>query len=386
MSTTRLALASLVLALCAGGARAQEGVLEGHAPLAEASWGKLTEQNVGQKYYVVGRWESCWGNQITLHKSAVRGFFIANEAIRLPLTTNRIPDVPGAPGKLEDKRSRVRMFGHVEKQAAGIVLVIDRVVKLEDDAVRLKAAAQAAGSDAAKVGVVTREIEALAQKYDDAELRALFSEIKQRELAVRRDALSDDDYRGYAELAGEYARLQERPTAIAMYAHVAAKAEGELRDFALGRLTALGAVQTSKGWSTYEAYKTAEGFIERKDRDGSTRWLRKEEAEFEDVRLAEQASRAGAIVVYRQNPVQHGNNAQAGKLERGQTIEEARAAAGQPVAVFHVRAPDSTAADARSAVWTQWIWADGRRAYFLGTDTEHVAFVVKQTKDEWPKK
>jgi hypothetical protein len=389
MNTTRMALASLVLALCAAGsARAQDAPIDGHAPLPEASWGKLPAGTpIGQKYYVVGRWESCWGNQITLHKSGVREFFIANEAIRLQLAGNRIPNVPGRPGMLEDKRSTVRLLGHVDRTTEGkLILVVDQVVKLEDDVSRLAAAAQQAGNNVANVAAVAREIEALALKYDDKELRELYSRVKQRELAVRRDALAPSDHRGHAELANEYARVGEKGTAIALYSHVTGQASGELRDYVLTRLKDLGAVQTGRGWMTYEAFKVAEGFIERRGADGGSRWLHKEEAEFEDLRLDEQRVRTSTIVEPRQNSVQHGNNASAGKLERGQTLEEARLAAGQPIHVSHVRAPDSNAAGARSAMWTQWVWADGRRAYFMGSDGPHVAFAVKLAKDEWPKR
>lgn len=393
MNTTRMALASLVLALCApGAARAQDGPIDGHAPLTEAQWGKLPASTpAGQKYYVVGRWESCWGNQITLYKSGVREFFIANDAIRMELAGNRIPGVPGNQGKLEDKRSKVRLLGHVDKTREGkLILVVDRVVKLEDDAARLGTAAQQAGNDVSAIAIVAREIETLARKYDDKELRDLFTRVKQRELAVRRDALGPTDFRSWMDLAFEYASVQERATAIALYAHVAANARDGLRESSLDRLKDLGAVETGRGWTTFEAYKAAEGFLERKAPDGgNSRWLRKEQAEFEDVRLEEQRVRTNTIVEPRQNPVQHGNNAAAGKLERGQTIEEARVAAGQPVQVFHVRAPDSNAADARTAIWTQWIWADGRRAYFLGKEGQagrHIAYAVKHAKDEWPKK
>lgn len=374
------------VALVAPGARAQEAI-NGHAFLPEASWGKLPASAAGQRYYVDARWETCWGNQITLFRvPASTGFFFAADgAVQQALVND---EVPGAnpPVRLVKGKSRVRLFGRAERRGNQVVFVTESVQRLIDDVGRLQQAAGQATSDPERLAALAREAATLAEKYEDAELRALATQLVRQELEVRRAAIADDAFAEWLGLADRYRAIGDRTTAIAVLSHVHGTAkDATVRGQAQARLGALGAVQTREGWVTYERFKSDEGFVERKAADGSSRWLKKEAAELEDAMVAEQTLRTGAIVEARVQVVQHGNNATAGKLERGQTMQEARLAGGPPVAVHHRRGPESNDAGARPAVWTQWVFADGRRAYFVGVEGQTSVIVSTKAKNEaWP--
>lgn len=378
-----LAAACAAVALLAGGARAQEPI-NGHAFLPEASWGKLPASAVGQRLYTEGRWETCWGDQITLFKGPPGFFFAAAGPVQRALVKDEVPGT-NPPVKLVKERSRVRLFGRADRRGDAVVFVVESLERLIDDVGRLQQAASAAATDADRLAALAREAATLAEKYDDADLRALAPQLTRQELEVRREAIAPDAFREWLALADRYRAVGDRTTAIAILSHVHGKADAALRAQAQARLSSLGAVHMRDGWVTYERFKTDEGFIERKAADGSSRWVKKELAEFEDVVAAEQQLRTGRIVEARVQVVQHGNSAVAGKLERGQTMHEARLAGGQPVAVHHRRAPESNDPGARPVLWTQWVFADGRRAYFIGIDDQQsVVVAVKAKTDAWP--
>jgi FimV-like protein len=332
-----------------------------HVYLPEANWNRLPQTAVGRKFYVMGRWKECWNNQVQLHKFETSpAFFIAgNEELRLALVDNGLPNQPDA---LTKGRTPVRLFGQVGAFENRLVLMISRVEILPDDAARLQQAVTAAASDADRLAVVAQEAFELGTKFEDQTLLQLHRTVKLQELEVRRQRLTS--VREYAALAEQYRQLGDRLSAITLLDHVFKNATDDLKRTAQTQLEALQAVQTAAGWVPIEAFKAEEGFVQR-----GGAWVRKEMAELTDIMEKELAERRGAMVEARSNPVQHGNNASANRLERGQTLEEARLAAGNtsPVFVYHVRAPDETQ---RMALWTQWVLSDGRRAYFMGREGE----------------
>lgn len=364
---------------------AQDPPINGHTYLPEASWGRLQANQAGQKFYVVGRWDSCFGNLITLFKADQQRagrFFYATPQIQPSLAVDQVPGT-NPPVTLVGKKSRVRMFGQCKVVENQVILQVESLARIDDDVGRLQALVAAANNDPDRMRALADEAKALADRFEDADLLTLYGQIVRAELEIRRAQLSPDAFPQWLSLAERYAALNDMVTAITIYSHVENNASPSERDQARGRLKALGAVSTREGWVPFARYKTEEGFIERTQEDGRTVWVRKEEAEFDDAMAAEKKLQGnGQIVVVRANAVQHGTAASAGRLERGQTLEEARVAAGQPIAVLHRRAPDP---EGRAALWSQWIFADGRRAYFLGNDTEgSVAISVKTAKEPWP--
>lgn len=379
----RALLPALAAVALAAPASAQEPI-NGHTFLAEGSYAQAA---AGQRYYVEGRWETCWGNQVSLFKSGAQpGFFLAADG---PVQQALVNDeVPGARPKvtLVKEKSRVRLFGRAERRGNAVVFVVESVERLIDDVGRLQQAAGGAGGDPDRLAALAREATTLAEKYDDADLRALSTQLIRQELELRRERVGPTDFAGWLALADRYRGVGDRTTAIAVLSHVHGNCpDAALRGQAEARLGTLAAVHTRDGWVTYERYKTDEGFIERKAADGSSRWVKKELAELEDAVAAEQKQRTGAIIEARVQVVQHGNNASAGKLERGQTMHEARLAAGPPVSVCHQRGPESGDAGAKQVLWTQWVFADGRRAYFIGMDDQpSVVISTKAKTDPWP--
>ena len=287
--------------------------------------------------------------------------------------------------KLIRKKSRVQLFGQAKVEGSAVVFVVESVTRIQDDVSRIQGLVAGVQSDPDGLRRLADESKALGDRFEDADLLSLYTLIVRSELELRRERTPRDAYPQRLALAERYAALNDLPTAIAEYSHVEGSADAPPaeREQARLRLKGLGAVSTRDGWVPFARYKTEEGFIERTEEDGRTRWVRKEEAEFDDAMNAEKKLQGGGgIVVVRGNAVQCGTAASAGRLERGQTLEEARVAAGQPVAVFHRRAPDT---EGRPALWSQWVFADGRRAYFLGNDSEiSVAVSVKTAKDAWP--
>lgn len=375
--------AAALVVLAPALAFAQEPAINGHAFLPEASWGRLQPNQAGQRLYVVGRWELCYGNQITLFKGVHRFFYTDPRDPRVQQAL-AIDVVPGTnpPEKLVGKKSRVQMFGQTKAVEGRVVFLVESVRRIEDDVSRLQGLVARVSSDPDGLKALADQAKALAERFEDADLLSLYTQIVRQELDLRRERTQPQAFPQWLTLAERYAALNDQTMAITIYSHVEGNAEPAERDQARQRLKALGAVSTHEGWIPYARYKTEEGFIERAEEDGRTRWVRKEEAEFDDAMAAERKLQAGTIVVVRANAVQHGTAASAGRLERGQTLAEARVAGGQPVAVFHRRAPDP---ESRPALWTQWIFADGRRAYFLGNDSEpSVAISVKTAKEAWP--
>jgi hypothetical protein len=363
-------------------ALAQEPPINGHTFLPEASWGKLQANQAGQKLYVIGRWELCFGNQITLFKGAMGFFYTATPQIQQALAVDEVPGT-NPPVKLVGKKSRVQMFGQSKVVDGKVVFLVESVTRIQDDVGRIQALVDAAKADPDRLKSLADEAKALGERFEDADLMSLYVQIVRLELELRRTQTPPTAHAQWLILAERYAALNDMVTAITAYSHVESNGSPAEREQARARLKALGAVSTSEGWVPFARYKTEEGFIERAQEDGRTIWVRKEEAEFDDAMAAEKKLQGGgAIVIVRANAVQHGTAASAGRLERGQTLEEARVAAGQPVTAFHRRAPDP---EGRPALWTQWIFADGRRAYFLGNDSEQsVAISVKTAKEAWP--
>ncbi|MCO5165444.1 MAG: hypothetical protein M9894_03630 [Planctomycetes bacterium] len=383
VSAARLRLCAplLALALAAPGA-AQEPALEGHEHLPEESWGRLPAAAVGKRYHAVGRWESCWGNQVTLFKAAP-GFFFADARIQPDLANDLLP---GTRTRLVSKKSRVALLGRADRADGRIVLVVEAVRLLDDDVARVQKLAGQAGNDPARLAALAQEARRLAERFDDADLAQLATQLARQELEVRRERLAPDAWEEWLALAAHYHGLGDRTTAIAILSHVETggpEGASPLRRQAAARLAELAAVRTRAGWVTYERFKADEGFLQRTV-DGRARWLTKEQAELEDAMAAERRLRAD-VVEPRTQPVQHGQNAAAGKLERGQFMQEARLAAGLPVSVLHQRGLDADGPGARQAIWTQWVFADGRRAYFLGYEGKApVLIAAKAAKDEWP--
>lgn len=349
-----------------------------YAYLPEANWNRLPASAAGRKFYVMGRWKECWNNQVQLHKFETSpAFFIAgNEELRQALVED---DLPSQADALVKGRTPVRLFGRVAAFENRMVLMIERVEALPDDAARLQQAAGAAGNDPDRLSAVAAEAFELGTKFEDQQLLQLHRAVRLQELEVRRVALGETAYREWAQLADRYRQLGDRISAIRLLDHVFQKAPEELKRTAQAQLELLQAVQTAAGWVPIEAFKAEEGFVQR-----GGAWVRKELAELTDIIDKEMADRRQTVVEPRHNPVQHGNNAQANRLERGQTLEEARLAAGNasPVFVYHVRAPDETQ---RMALWTQWILADGRRAYFMGREGEApVCIAVRLANQPYP--
>jgi hypothetical protein len=379
-SLASFAAAFALLAAPALASAQQEPPINGHTFLPEARWGQLQANQAGQKLYVVGRWDVCFGNQITLYKG-VTAFFYAIPQIQPSLAVDEVPGT-NPPVKLVGKKSRVRMFGQSKAVEGKVVFLVESVVRIEDDVSRIQGLVTGVATDPDGLRALADQAKALAERFEDADLLSLASQIVRQELELRRARTPRDDYPQWLALAERYAALGDLAMAITANDHVEKNGSPAEREQARQRLKALGAVSTSEGWVPFARYKTDEGFVERTEEDGSSRWVRKEEAEFDDAMKAELDLQRGKIVVVRANAVQHGTAATSGRLERGQTLEEARVAAGQPIAAFHRRAPD---AEQRPALWTQWIFADGRRAYFLGNESEpSVAISVKGAKDAWP--
>lgn len=381
---SRALLPALAVALVATAARAQEPI-NGHAFLPEASWGKLAPGAAGQRYYTDGRWETCWSNQVKLFTGPDAFFFAADGPVQKALVNDEVPG-SNPVVRLVKEKSRVRVFGRAERRGNATVFVIESVQPLIDDVARLQQAAGGAGSDPDRLAALAREAATLAEKYRDADLRTLASQLARQELEVRRGRIAEDAFPEWLALADRYRALGDRTTAIALLSHVHGNTkDAAQRGQAQARLGSLGAVQTREGWVTFERYKTDEGFVERKAADGSSRWVKKELAELEDAIAAEQKLRTETVVEARVQVVQHGNNATAGKLERGQTMHEARLAGGAPVSVHHHRAAESKAPGARPALWTQWVFADGRRAYFIGLgDQPSIVISAKAKTEAWP--
>lgn len=364
-------------------ARAQEPALEGHEHLPEESWGRLQAGAAGKRYYAVGRWESCWGNQISLFKGPA-GFFFADARIQPALAQDHLPGATPIV-RLVSKKSRVALLGRADRVEGRLVLVVEAVRRLDDDVARLQQLAAQAGRDADRLYALARDAQRLAQKYDDNDLVQLAGQLSRQELELRREGLAPDAHEEWLALAARYHGLGDRTTAIAILSHVETSGAeaGPHQRQAAARLAELGAVRTRAGWVTYERFKTDEGFLQRTV-DGRARWLTRPQAELEDVMTAERKLRAD-VVEPRTQPVQHGQNAAGGKLERGQFMQEARLAGGAPVSVLHHRGLDADGPGARQAIWTQWVFADGRRAYFIGYEGKPpVLITTKAAAEAWP--
>jgi hypothetical protein len=269
---------------------------------------------------------------------------------------------------------------------------ISRVDLLEDDTVRFRRQLAELGGkpEVKELARLVAEAAALAERYSDEELGEVVKELRAKELEVRMDKLAPDDFAGAMTLAAKRVEAGDRPGAIALYGSVETRGPESFRAQARVKLAELRAVRAGGGWVPFEEFKAQEGFINRPE-GGAERWITKEQAELDDTIKAMLALfEKSGIVVFRSNPAQCGTAAQQKVLQKGQTLEEARLAAGQPVVVAHQR---GVGAAGEALLWTQWVWADGRRAYFMAPAPKEgevppsaELVLLKSSKDAWPAK
>lgn len=389
---TRAVWAALLLGLAAAAPTPAQERADGHQLLPEDQW-RLPAAAAGKRYFVEGRWHECWRDTLSLFRAEGSRDLLKvqpGSALQLALATNELTDGT----KLVPERSRVRVFGTAERQGGKVVLAVTRVDRLEDDDVRLRRALEALGdrADADALAGLAREVRALGEQFGDPTLRALALEASRREVSARLEALGADDHAGALALADRMAAAGDRDGAIELCARVEGGGAPAAREAARERLARLRAVQAGGRWVAFEAYKRAEGFVLRPPLEdhktpqglssrivegAAPRWVRRELAELEEARRAELELRLGGIVEVRSNPGEMLAQAQARRLARGQSLAEARLAAGAPVVVHHLRALDS---EQRDALWTGWAFADGRRAYFLNGEL----ITARAQGDPWP--
>lgn len=355
-------LGSLLAALaCSLPAMAQE-VVDGHRRLAESEWGRLSASLANQQLFLDGRWVECHGDKVYLYKAEqLNGLLLVQQGSEL---WNRLVADRDADGQqLVKRRSAVRVFGRAQRRGNDCVLMVTRVQKLEDDDARFLTRLAGLGADPDAIHRLGEEVAAAAARYDDPRLRDALQRVRTRELQVRQQLLSPEDHEGALQLGRRMEELGDRLGAIRLYADLEGRSPlGPVRDAARERLVALNAILDRGAWIPFEEFKRAEGFLERKLPDGRVEWVSRQRAELEQVRLRELADKSLEAAVPRTDARQHGVDAEAGRITRGQTLTEVRRAAGMPVEVQHLRAPDRQDAP---ALWTQWVLADGRRVYFL---------------------
>jgi hypothetical protein len=352
--------------------------------LSEKRWGKLGTRDFNKTYYVEGRWDRVHGEGIVLYRGLVdtKSFLHIPDG---PLKDRLTGKLASNGGKLERKRSLVRVLGVATRGSQGTYLKVSRVDKLPNDEETFLKRLRALKSDPVGIANLAKECAARAKRFDDKVLQQTVGTIIHRELDVRVQALGAADFPLRLRLAARFRKeLHDTAAAITLYAtvHEATKADSKLRAEALRELHALRAVRVKVkkshwSWVTYEDFKRAEGFIQRRDLDKVVRWVRRELAELRDAITAEKKRQKGQIDPARTDPYQCAKDARAGKLRRGQTFAEVRRAVGFPKRVFHI--PDG---GKEKGEWTQWVMPSNARIYF------HNGWLVnsKLRTDGWPTK
>lgn len=345
----RLVLASL---LCAAPAGAQELQL-----LPESQWGKLPASAAGQAWAVEARWDEIFGEKVILWRcEALRGVLVVPKGSPIQERLVRNRDTPGE--QLVPKKSRIRLECVAVAQGQTCQLQVKRVLKLPDDVDVQREKLGKAGSPEA-IAALVDETKALAERWDDEELRGLVKEMVAKELSARRGALKPGDVAGAEALGLRMLEVGDRGAAIQVLGEAERAATGPVRERLRTRLASLGAVETSSAWLSRPDWLRKEGYIER-----GGQWVKAERVELELAREAEldRQSKSVGIELVRGNGHACWKAAEQGKIERGQTMAEVHLAAGLPVRAAHADAPDR---DKRPARWSQWVLADGRRVYFL---------------------
>lgn len=356
-------------------ASAQEVVEQGGekwTQIPEERWGKLGTRDFGKNFCVTGRWFQVQGSGLVLYRSKV------NTKSFLRITPGPLKDllVAGLSSKrkrLLRKRSLVRVYGKAAPSGSGTYLGVDYVEKLPDEEDTFAKKLEEAGDDVAKISALAADCAERAKRYEDPALETMAEKINQRELQVRAKALAADDHAARFELAKRFrSQANDVKSAIELYSLVfeAEKAPQALRAQAEEELLGLRAVRVRKGpdawgWVTYGEFKRSEGYLPRKE-DGRLVYVRREYAELLEEIETETKRQAAKIDPPRQNPFKAGQDAKSGKIVRGQTYPEVRAAARAfPKFVYHKVLPWGGGS---RALWTQWVMPDGGRVYFLAIE------------------
>ena len=342
-------------ALCVA---AQEPV-DGHASLPAERWAKLTAKDVGQALYLDGRWLECSGDEVLLvdFTQEQRGFLYINPNGRLQRRLTQ--DLTPSGANLIRRKSNARVFGLAKERNGKVVLEVQRVEILPSDAeVLIAKLNELGGDDPAPYAELVAEAERLAKRYDDAELEDLADALARRQAQVEAKLLDLSQTDAVLELAQRMVVAKDKLAAIALLSDAdAATDEPQAKQRLRARLVQLGATESGGQWHSREAFKRAEGFWYVKGRG----WVHLEELELEAVIKMETKAQRGKLVIVRENPVEAKRAADSGRLKRGQNAAEARIAAGMPVRAAHSKLRNDLGEEVR---WTQWILADGRRAYF----------------------
>lgn len=343
--------------------------------LPESRWGTLSTKDFGLRFCVEGRWSQVRGSGILLYKSTIdtKQFLQIGAG---PLKENLTAGLSGTSQKLERKRSVVRIFGKAAKGPQGTYLSVEQVFKLPDAGESYLERLGAAGDDPAKIAALARECAAETARYEDEDLAKVAQKIARRELEVLAKKLGPADHARRFELARRFEKEAADPaSAIALYSLIyeAGDAPKELKAKVSDALLGLRAVRVHSGpeswsWVTYEEFKRSEGYLLRKPEQGEPYYIRRELAELLEVIALETERQTIKIDPPRQNPYKAGQDARTGKIIRGQTYAEVRAAAGSfPTRVYHRILPWGPKG---RALWTQWELPSGGRIYFLSVETD----------------
>jgi hypothetical protein len=378
---------ALLVTLAAAGPSAAQGEIDGHTYLPEDRWGRLGPEANGKHFYVEGRWNGIRLEDVSLYKTPSEGFLFIKAGTPLQGRLSGDRDTRGE--HMQKRTSTVRLFSTAKRQGNRCVLWVNKAYKLEDDVVRYRQALEAlpADADPTEIKALAERIRALVARYEDDALGEVARVAVQRELQARRAQLAAGDNRGALHLAERMLEVDDIDAAIQLLADFEKAADSEWRTRLRQELRRLGAVYSSGTWLAFTEFKRQEGFVQRTNADGVSAWITREWAEFDQVIASERELQAQMVVPARKNELRHFRDAEQGRIVRGQTMAEVRLAAGGelPVLVNHVRALAPGPAAAMTAIWSQWVLADGRRVYFLdqGGGGEVIAF--KAAQSAWPR-
>lgn len=289
-------------------------------------------------------------------------------------------------GPLDKKgRSNVRVVGVAHDDSNGHYIDVSDVTKIADDIDIFKKRGEALAADDADGRIkLADEARKRAETYAEDDLKEWARATYELALDARRAALPKGDVDAAIELALKYRDLASVPTkAIALLGELVldASVDQAARDKAARVLEKdLQAVLHRDKWISKEEFKTALGYVQRRDGAGNVQWVRRERIEFEQAVAKQREANKNDPNLRKLLGSEYETAAADGRPTVGMYKQELVRTKGYgfPAAVdrFTEKSPGNN-----DLVWDQWVMPDGGRFYFMNG----ILFEWKKKDVAWPK-
>lgn len=375
---------------------------------APAAWAQEAAVPITEKDLLApGEWGPREGKHVELSNVKFKDFFRPNvRLVKIPsdklvldgeqrrALADALAGWKTSTGVLDKKgRSNVKVVGIARNDSsAGRIIDVEDVVKLPDDVEQFRSRLEKiAGTDVDGRMRLAEEAVRRADFYGVDDLRDWAKQTYEGALDARRATLPKGDGKAAIELALKYRDLAgSAQKAIDLLGDVladSATAEAD-HERALKLLeNDLGAVLHRGKWVSREDFKTALGFVPRKDANGNVTWVRRERLEFEQVVAKQRELNRNDPNPRKLLGSQYEEAAKQGEVVVGMYKQEVVRTKGYGFPAFVDRFTEK--GPSGEIAWDQWVMADGTRIYFMAqsltANANWVAIAVKKKDEPLPK-